>query len=56
MKESFGRWIGTLRAKASIYEHSARKNGKIVTSPDLDQICNEMEAFLDGFLSKEALK
>jgi len=38
------RWIGILRQKAN-YEHNARKNGEIVSSPDIDDICNEIEAF-----------
>ena len=41
------RWISILRAKAG-YEHSARTNKEIVTSPDIDNICNEMEAFFTG--------
>lgn len=47
-KELKERWVGLLRMKASEYEHSARKNGKIVCSPSLDDICNEMEAFFTG--------
>lgn len=42
------RWVSLLRIKASEYEHSARKSGKIVCSPSLDDICNEMEAFFTG--------
>lgn len=42
------RWISILRGKASEYEHTARQNKKAVTSPDLDDICNEIEAFFTG--------
>ena len=42
------RWDSVLRAKASDYEHTARKNGEIVTSPSLDDLANEMEAFFTG--------
>lgn len=41
------RWISTLRHKAK-YEHNARNNEEAVTSPDLDDICNEIEAFFTG--------
>lgn len=41
------RWVNLLRMKAA-YEHNARKNGEIVTSPDIDDICNEIEAFFVG--------
>ena len=42
------RWESVLRYKASMYEHEARKNGEEVASPSLDDICNEMTAFLAG--------
>mgnify|MGYP001178264237 CR=1 FL=1 len=48
-EEILSRWIEILRGKASEYEHKARKNGEIVSSPDIDDICNEMEAFMEGF-------
>ena len=41
------RWIGILRQTAEC-EHNARKNGKIVCVPDIDDICNEIEAFFTG--------
>ena len=41
------RWVSILRFKAE-YEHNDRKNGKTVTSPDIDTICNEIEAFFTG--------
>ena len=52
MENTINRWIGTLRYKASVYEHVARKKGEEVTSPSLDDICNEMEAFLEGLLKR----
>jgi hypothetical protein len=42
------RWVRILRGKASEYEHKARKNGEVVSSPSLDSICNEIEAFFIG--------
>ena len=48
----FHRWQSTLRNKASQYEHEDRKNGKDVVYPSLDDICNEMNAFLAGIDSK----
>lgn len=41
------RWISILRHKDT-YEHVARKNGEVVTSPDIDDICHEIEAFFVG--------
>jgi hypothetical protein len=41
------RWISLLRMKAD-YEHYERKNGIAVSSPSIDDICNEMEAFFTG--------
>ena len=41
------RWVNLLRIKAS-YEHTMRKNGEVVASPSIDDICNEMEAFFTG--------
>ena len=48
MKELHERWNAILRGKASQYEHTARKNGEIVSSPSLDDICNEIDAFFAG--------
>lgn len=48
MSEIFERWDCILRGKASKYEHKARKNGEEVSSPDLDDVCNEMRAFFEG--------
>jgi hypothetical protein len=42
------RWVGLLRDKASQYEHSARGRGEEVTSPSIDSICSEIEAFFAG--------
>lgn len=39
------RWVGILRLKAADYEHVARKNGEHVSSPSIDTICNEIEAY-----------
>jgi hypothetical protein len=46
--ELFQRWESILRLKAEEYEHSARKRGETVVEPSLDDICNEMKAFLAG--------
>jgi len=51
LEELFKRWNGLLRMKASEYEHTARRNGEIVSSPSLDDVCNEMDAFLTGLLN-----
>jgi hypothetical protein len=48
LQELSRRWEGILRSKASIYEHTARKNGESVIEPSLDDIANEMEAFFIG--------
>ena len=48
MNELKKRWISILRTKAEEYEHVARSNGKIVSSPCLDDLCNEIEAFFAG--------
>ena len=48
MEDTFNRWVSIMRMKASDYEHKARKEGEIVTSPSLDDICNEMATFLAG--------
>lgn len=45
------RWSGLLRHKASEYEHKARGEGEIVTSPSLDALASEIEAFLIGLES-----
>jgi len=42
------RWVGILRDKASQYEHQARVRQEIVTSPSIDSICSEIEAFFAG--------
>ena len=49
MQELEKRWIGLLRMKASEYEHTARKAGKVVSEPSIDDVCNEIEAFFVGF-------
>ena len=46
--KSFDRWINLLRLKAGEYEHIARLEGKNVTGPSIDAICNEMECFKDA--------
>jgi hypothetical protein len=51
MEQLKARWESILRSKASQYEHEARKEGKVVTGPSIDDICNEMDAFFIG-LSK----
>lgn len=48
MQNSLYRWAGLLRGKAQEFEHSARKRGETVCSPSLDEIANEMLAFIDG--------
>ena len=48
MDELKRRWISTLRYKASVYEHPARKRGDEVTEISLDTLANEMEAFFVG--------
>lgn len=47
MEELKNRWISLLRMKAD-YEHKERKAGKVVASPSIDDICNEIEAFFVG--------
>ena len=42
------RWVSILRVKASEYEHPARRDGEVVTSPSIDDICNEINAFFTG--------
>jgi hypothetical protein len=49
-KELADRWISLLRAKAD-YEHKERKNGKVVASPSIDDICNEMIAYFTGIIN-----
>jgi len=53
MKDIFNRWIGILRHKASVYEHEARKRREPVTQPSLDDVCNEMNAYVEGFEDNE---
>lgn len=52
IQELKDRWISLLRMKAK-YEHNARANGEIVSSPDIDDICNEIEAFFAGLQIKQ---
>ena len=52
LQELKARWIRILREKASEYEHTTRKNGEGVSSPDLDDLANEMEAFFTGLITK----
>lgn len=52
-EEIFERWNSLLRMKASEYEHDARKRGEVVVGPSIDDICNEMKAFLAGIESKK---
>ena len=44
-QELHERWNSILRMRASEYEHTARENGKVVSEPSIDDICNEMDAF-----------
>lgn len=44
------RWVSILRNKAK-YEHNDRREGKVVASPSIDDICNEIEAFFTGLNS-----
>lgn len=55
MEHSIDRWVSILRGKAAEYEHKARGNGEIVSSPDIDDICNEMLAFKDAILIQNGL-
>jgi hypothetical protein len=48
-KELANRWIELLRSKAG-YEHEERKKGKVVASPSIDDICNEMIAYFTGII------
>lgn len=43
------RWVSILRQKAVDYESKARREGNLVSSPDINDICNEIEAFFAGF-------
>ena len=52
MKKLKERWIGILRLKAE-YEHEERKAGKVVASPSIDDICNEIEAFFAGLIRED---
>ena len=52
VEEVFVRWTGILREKAHTYEHLARKRGDSVQEPTIDEICNEMIAFLWGLKAK----
>lgn len=51
-KELANRWIGILREKAT-YEHNARKTREVVSSPSIDDICNEMIAYFIGIIDKK---
>lgn len=46
------RWISILRMKAHEYEHEARGKGKVVASPSIDDICNEITAYFTGVIIK----
>lgn len=48
IKDTFERWESILRLKASDFEHEARKRGETVATPSIDEICNEMRAFLSA--------
>lgn len=48
-KELADRWIMILRNKA-VYEHDARKSGQVVSSPSIDDICNEITAYFTGVI------
>lgn len=49
-EELFTRWMTILRSKAS-YEHKENgKKGVEVSRPTIDDICNEMLAYLAGIL------
>ncbi len=52
-EELFKRWDGLLRRKASEYEHPVRMVGGRVTEPSIDDICNEMDAFLAGITQEK---
>lgn len=54
LDKQFNRWILLLRNKAEEYEHPARAKNEIIYQPDLDSICNEMEAFKNGFLAENS--
>ena len=49
-EELKNRWVNILRSKAG-YEHNQRKAGKVVPSPSIDDICNEIEAFFAGLIN-----
>lgn len=51
LEELKRRWISILRNKAE-YEHKDRKNHIVVSSPSIDDICNEIEAFFTGLANK----
>ena len=50
-EELANRWISILRMKASEYEHTARKKGETVCVSDIDDICNEIEAYFTGVIN-----
>ena len=50
------RWIRILQGKSIEFEHSAREEGKEVTVPCLDDICNEMNAFMHGYIVGKHIK
>ena len=52
MEELEERWISILRHKAK-YEHNERKDGGNPTSPSIDDICNEIEAFFTGLYANK---
>jgi len=47
LQELKERWTKTLRQKVT-YKHDERKNGITVFYPDIDDICDEMEASFTG--------
>lgn len=51
--ETANRWINILRDKAHDYEYKAREKGETVSSPDLDDIANEITAFFAGINSSK---
>lgn len=53
LKELHQRWDYLLRRKAMEYEHEARRVDKEVSSPSIDDICNEMDAFFAGLIKRK---
>jgi len=42
------KWIRILRSKAKEYEHNRGEGERDVLRPDIDEVCNEIEAFFAG--------